>query len=111
MYRVFPDLKDKISMNKVTESWENLAQYVFHDPNLEEETKQKILDIIDSEKLSVAAKKSRLKNTLGSNPKTGDVYTYLTKYYYPVIRNSGIYILHMLEPEPEFQQDPERPYI
>ena len=111
MYRVFPDLKEKISMNKVTESWENLAQYVFHDPNLEEETKQKILDIIDSEKLSVAAKKSRLKNTLGSNPKTGDLYTYLTKYYYPVIRNSGIYILHMLEPEPEFQQDPERPYI
>ena len=111
MLRVFPELKDKISMNKVTESWENLAQYVFHDPNLEEETKQKILDIIDSDKLSIATKKARLKNTLGSNPKTGNVYAYLTKYYYPVIRNSGIYILHMLEPEPEFHQDPERPYM
>lgn len=111
MHRVFPELKDKISMNKVTESWENLAQYVYQDPNLEEETKQKILDIIDSDELSVATKKSRLKNTLGSNPKTGNVYAYLTKYYYPVIRNSGIYILHMLEPEPEFQKDPERPYV
>ena len=112
MYEVFPDLRDKISMNTVTESWENLAMYVAQDPNLEEDTRDKILSIIDSDKLSVATKKSRLKSTLGKNPKTGDVYKYLTTYYYPVIRNSGIYILHMLEPdEPEFHKDPERPYL
>lgn len=107
MYRVFPDLRDRISMNKVTESWENLSRYVAQDPNLEEETRNKILEIIDSDELSVATKKARLKNTLGSNPKTGNVYAYLTKYYYPVIRNSGIYILHMVEPEPAFWQEAE----
>ena len=111
MHRIFPDLEDKISMNKVTESWENLAQYVAQDPNLEEETKEKILDIIDSDNLSIAAKKAKLKTSLGSNPKTGNVYTYLTQYYYPVIRNSGIYILHMVEPEPEIIIDPEKPYV
>lgn len=111
MRRVFPNLKDKISMNKVTESWENLAQYVAQDPNLEEETKNKILDIIDSQELSVAAKKSRLKNSLGSNPKTGNVYAYLTKYYYPVIRNAGIYILHNVEPVTAFNMDAEKPHM
>lgn len=112
MYQVFPDLRDKISLNTITESWENLAMYVAQDPLLEDDTREKILDIIDSDKLSVATKKSRLKNTLGKNPKTGDVYKYLTTYYYPVIRNSGIYILHMIEPdEPEFRKDPERPYV
>ena len=111
MDRVFPQLKNKISINSITESWESLAQYVFQDPYLEEETRQKILDIIDSDKLSVATKKSRLKTTLGSNPQTGDVYKYLIANYYPVIRNSGIYILHMVEPEPEFVIDPERPHL
>ena len=111
MYEVFPELHDKISMNKVTESWDNLAQYVIRDPYLEEETKDKILEIIESDKISVATKKSRLKTALGKNPKTGDVYKYLTTYYYPVIRNSGIYVLHMVEPEPEFKMDPERPYL
>ena len=73
MYRVFPELKDRTSMNTVTESWENLAQYVAQDPNLEEKTKNKILDIIDSDKISVATKKTRLKTTLGKNPKTGGI--------------------------------------
>ena len=108
MNRVFPQLRSKISVSRVTESWENLAQYVAQDPNLEEETRNKILDIIDSPDLSVATKKARLKNSLGSNPLTGNVYAYLTKYYYPVIRNSGIYILHMVEPEPPFWQEAEK---
>lgn len=108
MNRVFPQLRSKISISRVTESWENLAQYVAQDPNLEEETRNKILDIIDSPDLSVATKKARLKNSLGSNPLTGNVYAYLTKYYYPVIRNSGIYILHMVEPEPPFWQEAEK---
>lgn len=105
--RVFPELKSRLTMNKVIESWQNLALYVAQDPNLEEETIEKILDIIESEQMSVATKKAKLKTTLGSNPKTGDVYKYLTTYYYPVIRNSGIYILHMLEPEPEFWKEAE----
>lgn len=109
MYRVFPDLKNRITMNSIIESWDNLAQYVAQDPNLEEATRNRILEIIESDKISVESKKSLLKTSLGSNPRTGNVYAYLTKYYYPVIRNSGIYILHTVEPEPEFHQDPEKP--
>lgn len=111
MYRAFPELKSKISLNTVTESWENLAMYVAQDPNLSEKNINKILDIIDSRKLSVNAKKSRLKNNLGKDPKVGNIYAYLTKYYYPVIRNSGIYILHMVEPATAFNMDPLRPYV
>lgn len=110
MNRVFPELKDRLSLNKVTESWENLAQYVAQDPVMEDETKNRILDIIDSDKLSVADKKYKLKRSLGTDPKIGNVYDYLIKYYYPSIRNSGIYILHMVEPEPEFTKDPEKPF-
>ena len=111
LYRVYPELKSRISINKITESWDNLAHYVALDPYLEEDTRNKILDIIESDQLSVATKKSRLKNSLGSNPQTGDVYSYLTKYYYPVIRNSGIYVLHTLEPEPEYQLEPVKPHV
>lgn len=111
MYRMFPELKSIISLNTVTESWENLAMYVAQDPNLSEKNINKILDIIDSPTLSVSAKKSRLKNNLGKDPKVGNIYAYLTKYYYPVIRNSGIYILHMVEPATAFNMDPLRPYV
>lgn len=108
---VFPELKPKTSINKITESWENLAQYVALDPNLNQEERERILEIIDSDKLSIAAKKSKLKNSLGKNGKVGDIYSYLTRYYYPIIRNSGIYILHMLEPEPEFNSEPIIPQV
>ena len=90
----FPELKDRISLNTVTESWENLSMYVAQDPNLTEKNRTKILDIIDSPTMSVATKKSRLKNNLGSQSKLGNIYSYLLKYYYPVIRNTGIYVLH-----------------
>lgn len=105
--RVFPELMGKVSYNKVTESWDNLAQYVVEDPNLESETIDKILDIIYSD-LKNDVKKVQLKNKLGSNPKTGDVYTYLTSNYYPVIRNSGIYILYNVESEPRYVLNPDQ---
>lgn len=111
MYRVFPELKPIISVNKVIESWDNLARYVAQDPNLGEDTKDKILDIIDSDQISIAKKKTMLKNSLGSDPKVGNVYAYLYKYYYPVIRNSGIYILHMVEPQTAFNMDIEKPHV
>ena len=104
--RVFPELSSRVSYNKVTESWDNLAQYVEHDPYLEKETIDKILDIIYSD-LKNDAKKAQIRNNLGSNPKTGDVYTYLTNNYYPVIRNSGIYILHTVESEPKYILNPD----
>ncbi|MBO4561350.1 MAG: DUF3575 domain-containing protein [Bacteroidaceae bacterium] len=108
--RVFPELQSKVSYNKITESWDNLAQYVAEDPNLESETIDKILDIIYSN-LNNDTKKNQIRNSLGSNPKTGDVYSYLTRNYYPVIRNSGIYILHTVESEPRYILDNNRPNI
>lgn len=107
----FPELKDKISLNTVTESWENLAMYVAQDPNLTEKNRNKILDIIDSPTMSVATKKSRLKNNLGSQSKLGNIYSYLIKYYYPVIRNTGIYVLHNVEPVTAFNMPPLQPYL
>ena len=106
----FPELKNFISLSKVTESWENLSMYVAQDPNLSEKNKNKLLDIIDSQTLSSATKKTRLKNS-GKDPKVGNIYSYLTKYYYPVIRNTGIYILHNVEPVTAFNMPPLRPYV
>ena len=105
---VYPQLKDRITLNKVAEAWDNLARYVAQDPNLEETTKDKILDIIKTDKLSLAAKKESLKKSLGSDPNTGDVYAYLTKYYYPVIRNSSIYVFHLVQPV--VSPEPEKPF-
>ena len=60
--------------------------------------------------MTVGTKKSRIK-VVGNDPKVGDVYAYLFKYYYPVIRNTGIYILHTVEPPTIFNKPPERPYL
>jgi len=111
MDSAFPELKEKISLNTVTESWENLAMYVAQDPNLTEANRNKILNIIDSPTLSVATKKARLKNNLGRQGKLGGIYDYLLKYYYPVIRNTGIYILHNVEPATAFNMPPLVPYV
>ena len=107
MNRVFPELKNKISLNKIVESWDNLASYVEMDPNMEQETIDRVLEIIESQKYSIATKKHQMQFTLGNDPNVGDVYAYLTKYYYPVIRNSGIYILHMIKPRTPINQEPE----
>lgn len=107
----FPELNDRISLNTVTESWENLSMYVAQDPNLTEANRKKILDIVDSETMSVATKKTRLKNNLGRQAKIGDLYAYLLKYYYPVIRNTGIYILHNVEPATAFNMPPMIPHV
>ena len=107
----FPELSDRISLNTVTESWENLSMYVAQDPNLTEKNRTKILDIIDSPTMNVATKKSRLKNNLGSQSKLGNIYSYLLKYYYPVIRNTGIYVLHTVEPVTAFNMPPLVPYV
>ena len=111
MQEHFPELNDRISLNTVTESWENLSMYVAQDPNLTEANRTKILDIIDSPTMSVATKKARLKNNLGRQAKLGDIYAYLIKYYYPVIRNTGIYILHTVEPVTAFNMPPMIPYV
>lgn len=90
----YPDLNAKLTVHTVNESWDNLAAYVIQDPNLTDEEKQRILDIIDSPNLTVGAKKQLIKN-VGRNSKVGDIYyDYLFKYYYPAIRNTGIYVLH-----------------
>ena len=107
----FPELNDRLSLNTVTESWENLSMYVAQDPNLTEANRKKILDIVDSQTMSVATKKTRLKNNLGRQAKIGDLYAYLLKYYYPVIRNTGIYILHNVEPVTAFNMPPMIPYV
>ena len=94
----FPELESKITINTVTESWENLAMYVAQDPYLSDGIRKKIIDIIDSETLTVGQKKAKLKHELGRESKVGDVYDYLLTTYYSVIRNSGVYILHNMEP-------------
>lgn len=107
----FPELKSKISINTVTESWENLARYVDQDPYLSDGIKKKIINIIDSETLSVYDKKARLKHNLGREAKVGDVYDYLLTTYYAVIRNSGVYILHNVEPVTVVDIEPLKPEV
>lgn len=90
----YPNLNAKITVQTVTESWDNLVQYVSQDPNLTEDEKKKIIDLIESPKLTLGEKKAQIK-TIGNNPKVGDIYyDYLHKYYYPAIQNTGIYVLH-----------------
>lgn len=107
--RVFPEIVSKVTVNKISESWDNLSDYVLQDPYLTAETKQKILDITASDRMSVNDRKQRIRNSLGNDPNVGDVYDYLFKHYYPVIRNSGIYILHTVESGTPVEVEPVIP--
>lgn len=92
----YPELKSRLTVNPAGESWQQLKMYVRMDKVLSEKTKQRIYSVIDAEGISVDTRKWRMENRLGEDyyipHKDKSVYRYLRRTYYPLIRNSAIYI-------------------
>ena len=101
------ELQDRVTVDPDGESWARLRDYVCKDSKLSEKSKQKVVDVIDAE-INIGTKKWRMSNILGSDPAVGDVYKYLYRTYYPLIRNSVILTLYVVpEPEPVVIPEPE----
>ena len=110
----FPQLVDRLTVNPDGESWEQLRAFVESDPLISSATRERILGTIDCD-INLATKKWRMQNRLGSDPKVGDVYKYLYRTYYPVIRNSAAVTVYSIprpvivvvpEPEPVVVEEP-----
>lgn len=83
-----------INLTPAGESWGELREYVEADTVLSSKTIEKVLSVIDAD-INVTTKKWRMENTLGSDVNVGDVYAYLYKKYYPIIRNVGINVVYL----------------
>ena len=86
MERKHPEIEPILEVTPDGESWEQLRQYVANDTYLKEESKQRILNIIDDNSTSLEIKKRRMSKD--------KAYRYLYKTYYPRIRNSRIEIIY-----------------
>src|SRR5574344_976903 len=98
----YPMLEGRVVITKVGESWGLLCEYVKGDLNLSDQSKEKIINVIESD-VNPGTKKWRMENTLGRDAAVGDIYKYLLSKYYPLIRVSGFYI--SLNSLPEVSED------
>lgn len=87
----YPALAGIISSSPDGESWDELRAYVVKDPNLSQDSRSAVLRIIDNER-DLDRREAALKK-IGSAPEVGDIYKYLFKNYFSLIRNTGIYIV------------------
>jgi len=92
----YPHLIDIMETSPAGESWQMLRDYVAKDTCLSTQSIEKVLQLIDAD-IDIAAKKWRMKTSLGKDSKLGDIYAYLYETYYPRIRFSGITIEHHIE--------------
>ena len=92
----YTNLEPLVKIKKVAESWENLKYYVLADPLMSADSKRRVLEVVDGVDDDLDVAKRKMKNSLGVDSVVGDIYKYLFETYYPVIRNTGIYIVHLL---------------
>ena len=90
----YTNLEPLLNIRKIAESWDDLRCYVVADSILSEESKRKILSVIDGAYSEPDAAELAMKKSLGTDPYVGDLYKYLFATYYPVIRNTAICITH-----------------
>lgn len=87
----YPALAGKITASPDGESWDELREYVQKDINLSSGTRSAIFRIMDGER-DLDKREATLKK-IGSSPEVGNIYRYLFTNYFPLIRNTGIYIV------------------
>lgn len=81
-----PEIIDRLTVNPDGESWEQLRRYVATDTKMKDESKRRLLQIIDDDSISIQVKKRRI----SKDP----LYRYIYTTYYPIIRNSRIEIVY-----------------
>lgn len=113
----YTNLEPLVKIRKIAESWENLRYYVIADPLMLQSSKQRVVDVIDGTDDDLEVAKRLMKTALGTDSVVGDIYSYLFDVYYPIIRNTGIYIIHLhdlfkpAEIAPKYKVDNSIPYI
>lgn len=81
-----PEIKHRLTVMPDGESWQQLRRYVAGDSRLKDESKERVLRIIDDSSTPIEIKKRRLSKDA--------IYRYLYATYYPKIRNSQIQIVY-----------------
>lgn len=82
----YPGFKNLLTAEPNGESWRQLRRYVLLDTTLTRTTKERIVSIIDDNSVPIEVKKRRMAKD--------EAYDYLYETYYPVIRNSQVWIVY-----------------
>ena len=81
----FPELQDRLFVHPGGESWGQLREYVEKDTLMKASTIEKIISIIDAD-IDIPSKKLQLEQM--------QIYRYLLRTYYPLIRNSVFCLIY-----------------
>lgn len=81
-----PEIRHRLTVMPDGESWQQLRQYVASDSRIKDESKERVLGIIDNPTTPRETKKRQLSKDA--------LYRYLYATYYPKIRNSQIQIVY-----------------
>ena len=82
----YPSFKNLLTAEPNGESWRQLRRYVLLDTTLYRTTKDRIVSIIDDNSVPIEVKKRRMAED--------EIYDYLYETYYPIIRNSQVWIVY-----------------
>lgn len=82
----YPGFKNLLTAEPNGESWRQLRRYVLLDTTLSRITKERIVSIIDDNSVPIEVKKRRMAKD--------EAYDYLYETYYPIIRNSQVWIVY-----------------
>lgn len=95
----YPSLIGRVSYKGQGESWDDLRAYIAADTKLRPENVRKLLSILDDKSISLEKRKAKMK-TAGEDANVGDIYTYLIRKYYRIIRGSTIISFYLKPQEP-----------
>ena len=93
-----PDLASKIRIRAGGEGWVLLRARVLEDKRISEQSRERILKILDDTSISDDTRKWRLANRLGSDPRVGDLWQYLLKTHFPKLRSCTVTLRFKAEP-------------
>ena len=93
-----PDLASKIRIRAGGEGWVLLRARVLEDKRISEQSRERIVKILDDTGISDDTRKWRLANRLGSDPRVGDLWQYLLKTHYPKLRSCTVTLHFKAEP-------------
>ena len=83
----YPELCSLLRVYDEGESWSQLRDFVVGDTIISEKERSRILRILDDKTISVGTRKWRLERDTK--------YGYIYKTYYPILRNSAVYLIYV----------------
>lgn len=94
----YPELSAKMTFRSKGEAWDELREMVINDSTLTEESRQKVLDVIDADDCSIETKKWRMEQLPS--------YNHIRSTYYPMLRSSLGCLIRYRNEETEDSKEP-----